>query len=115
VLGGFSQGCAMALHTALRHPARLAGVLALSGYLPLAPLLAGEQHAANAQTPVFMAHGTQDTVVPIAFAELSRQTLLALGHPVEWHAYPMPHSTHPQELADIGAFLRRVLGSSAAT
>ena len=110
VLAGFSQGCAMALHTGLRLPQRLAGIMALSGYLPLADRLAAERHPANAQTPIFMAHGTQDPVVVIARGEASRDALAALGQPVAWHSYPMPHSLHPQEIADISAFLAQVLG-----
>nr|WP_315208331.1 dienelactone hydrolase family protein [uncultured Albidiferax sp.] len=112
VLAGFSQGCAMALHTGLRHSARLAGIMALSGYLPLANTLATERHPANFSTPIYMAHGTADPVVPLARAEASRQALLALGHPVQWHTYPMPHSVHPQEVADISAFLQSVLGAN---
>lgn len=112
VLAGFSQGCAMALHTGLRHGARLAGIMALSGYLPLADTLATERHPANFTTPIYMAHGTADTVIPLARAEASRQALLAQGYAVQWHAYPMPHSVHPQEVADIGAFLQSVLGAS---
>lgn len=110
VLAGFSQGCAMALHTGLRLPRRLAGIMALSGYLPLADRLTAERHAANAQTPIFMAHGTQDPVVVIARGEASRDALTALGQPIHWHSYPMPHSLHPQEISDISAFLARVLG-----
>ena len=110
VLAGFSQGCAMALHTGLRLPQRLAGIMALSGYLPLADRITAERHPANAQTPIFMAHGTQDPVVVIARGEASRDALEALGQPVAWHSYPMPHSLHPQEIADISAFLARVLG-----
>ena len=110
VLAGFSQGCAMALHTGLRLPQRLAGIMALSGYLPLADRFTAERHPANAQTPVFMAHGTQDPVVVIARGEASRDALAALGQPVEWHSYPMPHSLHPREISDISAFLTRVLG-----
>jgi phospholipase/carboxylesterase len=113
VLAGFSQGCAMALHTGLRLPQRLAGILALSGYLPLADRLAAERHAANARTPVFMAHGTQDPVVVLARGEASRDALAALGQPIEWHSYPMPHSLHPREIADISAFLAQVLGPAA--
>jgi phospholipase/carboxylesterase len=113
VLAGFSQGCAMALHTGLRLPQRLAGIMALSGYLPLADRLAAERHAANAHTPVFMAHGTQDPVVVIARGEASRDALVALGQPVQWHSYPMPHSVHPLEIADISAFLAQVLGPAA--
>ena len=110
VLAGFSQGCAMALHTGLRLPQRLGGIMALSGYLPLADRFTAERHPANAQTPVFMAHGTQDPVVVIARGEASRDALAALGQPVEWHSYPMPHSLHPREISDISAFLTRVLG-----
>lgn len=113
VLAGFSQGCAMALHTALRLPQKMAGVMALSGYLPLADRFAAERHTANATTPIFMAHGTQDPVVVVARGEDSRDALVALGHPVQWHTYPMPHSVHPQEIADISDFLRQVLGNAA--
>ena len=113
VLAGFSQGCAMALHTGLRLPQRLAGIMALSGYLPLADRLAAERHAANARTPVFMAHGTQDPVVVVARGEASRDALATLGQPVQWHSYPMPHSLHPREIADISAFLAQVLGPAA--
>jgi phospholipase/carboxylesterase len=110
VLAGFSQGCAMALHTGLRHKARLAGIMALSGYLPLAGTLDVEASDANKATPIFMAHGTQDPVVVLDRAEASRDKLNALGYSVEWHTYPMPHSVHPREVADISGFLRRVLG-----
>ena len=113
VLAGFSQGCAMALHTGLRLPHRLAGIMALSGYLPLVDRLAAERHPANAQTPVFMAHGTQDPVVVLARGEASRDALATLGQPVQWHSYPMPHSVHPREIADISAFLAQVLGPAA--
>lgn len=113
VLAGFSQGCAMALHTALRLPHKIAGVMALSGYLPLADRFPSERHAANAHTPIFMAHGTQDPVVVIQRGEESRDALAKLGHPVQWHTYPMPHSVHPQEIADIAAFLKQVLGAAA--
>ncbi len=113
VLAGFSQGCAMALHTGLRLPHRLAGIMALSGYLPLVDRLAAERHPANAQTPVFMAHGTQDPVVVLARGEASRDALATLGQPVQWHSYPMPHSLHPLEIADISAFLAQVLGPAA--
>ncbi len=109
VLGGFSQGCAMALYTGLRHTERLAGILGLSGYLPDAASLTAERHDANLQTPVFLAHGTHDPVVPIKRAEQTRDALQAAGHAVEWHTYPMPHTVMPAELVDISAFLRRVL------
>lgn len=109
VLAGFSQGCAMTLHTGLRHPKRLAGLIALSGYLPLAGTLAAERHPANIDTPIFMAHGTADPVVVLPRAEASRAALEAAGYTVQWRTYPMPHSVHPREIADIGAFLRDVL------
>ena len=113
VLAGFSQGCAMALHTGLRLPHRLAGIMALSGYLPLASQFAAELHAANAKTPVFMAHGTQDPVVVLKRGEESRDALQALGQPVQWHTYPMQHSVHPQEITEIAAFFKQVLGKPA--
>ena len=100
----------MALHTGLRHPARLAGIMALSGYLPLASTVAAERSAANQATPIFMAHGTQDPMVIISRAEASRDALASLGYKVQWHTYAMPHSVHPQEIADIGRFLKAVLG-----
>lgn len=109
VLAGFSQGCAMTLHAGLRYGKTLAGLVGLSGYLPLADVLEAERHEANRQTPIFLAHGTQDPVVPYARAKATHAALDALGHPVSWHEYPMPHSVHPQEVADIAAFLREVL------
>ncbi len=115
VLAGFSQGCAMALHTGLRLPHRLAGIMALSGYLPLADRFATERMQANANTPVFMAHGTQDPVVVLERGEKSRDALAAMGHPVQWHTYPMQHAVHPREIADIAAFLKQVLGHVAPT
>lgn len=113
VLAGFSQGCAMALHTGLRLPHRLAGIMALSGYLPLADTLPAERHPANAHTPIFMAHGTMDPVVAPARGEASRDLLTSLGYPVQWHSYPMAHSVHPREVSDLSAFLARVLGQGA--
>ncbi|HEY3516733.1 MAG TPA: alpha/beta fold hydrolase [Gammaproteobacteria bacterium] len=105
VLAGFSQGGAIALHTALREPRRLAGVLALSTYLPLSATLASERSAANAGIPLFMAHGTDDPVLPLSLAELSRRALEALGYAVDWHAYPMAHSVCMEEVNAIGAWL----------
>lgn len=109
VLMGFSQGCAMTLMTGLRHPHRLAGLVGLSGYLPLAATTAAERHVANRETPVFLAHGTHDPMIPLARAEASRDALLALGQPVEWHTYPMEHSVCGPELADLNRWLLRVL------
>ncbi|MEO8118523.1 MAG: carboxylesterase [Rhodoferax sp.] len=110
VLAGFSQGCAMALHTGLRFPQRLAGIMALSGYLPLADTFAAERAPVNADTPIFMAHGSMDPVVIPARGEASRDLLSELGYAVQWHSYPMQHSVHPREVADISAFLASVLG-----
>jgi len=110
VLAGFSQGCAMALQTGLRYPQKLAGLLCLSGYVPLNAVIAQERHAANQDTPIFLAHGRGDPVITIDRAEKSRDLLRALGHPVEWHEYLMPHAVCPEEIDDIGAWLRRVLG-----
>ena len=109
VLAGFSQGCAMALHTGLRFPHRLAGVIALSGYLPLADRFSAERHTANGDTPIFMAHGTMDPVVVLPRAEESHRLLTEHGHAVQWHTYPMPHSVHPREIQDISGFLQTVL------
>jgi phospholipase/carboxylesterase len=106
VLAGFSQGGAIALHTGLRHTEALAGILALSTYLPLAESLAREAADANERVPVFMAHGTQDPVIPLALAQASRATLQARGLAPEWHDYPMPHSVCAEEVADISAWLR---------
>src|ERR1043166_2708186 len=109
VLAGFSQGGAMALHTGLRHPERLAGVMALSCFLPVARSLATEASAANRDVPLFMAHGIADNVIPVARARAARDTLLGLGYEVEWHEYPMAHSLCPQEIEDIAAWLQRTL------
>ncbi len=109
VLAGFSQGCAMTLQTALRLPERLAGMVCLSGYLPLAGAVANERHQANQNTPIFMAHGSMDPVVPITRAEASRQQLEAMGYQVQWNVYPMPHAVCPEEITAIGQFLKQVL------
>ena len=109
VLAGFSQGCAMVLHTGLRYKHKLAGIVGLSGYLPLAPHLQFEASDENRETPIFLAHGTGDPMIALARAEASRDALLKLRYPVEWHTYPMPHSVHPQEIGDIGEFLIKVL------
>lgn len=109
VLAGFSQGGAMALFTGTRYAQRLAGIMGLSCYQVLAKRLDAERVPANQSTPVFLAHGTQDPVVPLALGEESRRQLEAAGYPVEWHTYSMPHAVCPQEVADIGAWLRRVL------
>ena len=105
VLAGFSQGGAIALHTALREPRSLAGVLALSTYLPLGDSLAAERSAANAGAPIFMAHGSADPLLPLALAEGSRRTLEGLGYAVDWHVYPMQHSVCIEEIAAIAGWL----------
>ncbi|WP_395826184.1 alpha/beta hydrolase [Collimonas sp.] len=110
VIAGFSQGCAMTLQTGLRYPQKLAGLMCLSGYLPLSEKIAAERHAANQHTPIFLAHGRVDPVVVVDRAEKSRALLLELGYSVEWHEYMMPHSVCAEEVADIGDWLRRVLG-----
>ena len=109
VLAGFSQGCAMALMAGLRHRERLAGILGLSGYLPLAERLAAERSPANADLPVFLAHGTQDEVVRIERATASRDLLASLGQPVQWQSYAMGHSVCAEELQDIQDGLRQLL------
>jgi phospholipase/carboxylesterase len=109
VLAGFSQGAAIALHTGLRYPEPLAGIMALSAPLPLPERIPAELHAANAQVPVFLAHGTQDRVVPYAAGESAHRLLGQIGIPVEWHSYPMEHTVSLEEIAHIRAWLGRVL------
>jgi phospholipase/carboxylesterase len=110
VLAGFSQGCAMALMTGLRHAERLAGLAGLSGYLPLAALTPAERSDANALVPIFLAHGSADTMIPLARASASRDALRAMGHAVEWHEYPMPHAVCAEEVRDLKRWLLDVLG-----
>ncbi len=109
LLAGFSQGGAIALHTALRHPRPLAGVLALSTYLPLAASLPSEKHIANAAIPIFMAHGNFDSVITPALAQNSRSILEQAGYNVEWHEYPMAHSVCNEEIGDIRQFIIQAL------
>ena len=109
VLAGFSQGCAMTLHTGIRAPFKLAGLMGLSGYLPLGDLAQAEHHSANLDTPIFLAHGTHDPVVAPERADVSRAKLQELGYKVQWHTYPMQHSVCPEEIADISQFLQSVL------
>jgi phospholipase/carboxylesterase len=113
VLAGFSQGGAIALQTGLRHPERIAGIMALSTYVPVGEKLTAEASPANRDVPIFMAHGSYDPVIPLARAEQSRKLLESLGYPVEWREYCMPHSVCPEELADIGDWLAKVLGPGA--
>ena len=112
VLAGFSQGGAITLHTGLRQSQPLAGLLALSSYLPLASAFEAERDAGSAQVPIFIAHGQSDPVIPIARGAESRERLVALGYEVQWHAYPIPHSVCADEVRDIAVFLRTVLARS---
>jgi phospholipase/carboxylesterase len=105
VLAGFSQGGAMVLHTGLRYPRPIAGILALSCYLPLAELLARERCEANLGVPIMMAHGEYDPLIPLALAEQSRDHLRQQGYTVDWHSYPMPHAVYPQEIRDLRDWL----------
>ena len=109
LLAGFSQGGAIALHTGLRYAKPLAGILALSTYLPLEQAASDERHEANHDVPIFMAHGSHDPVIPLALSEHSRRFLTSLGYKVECHTYPMPHSVCPEEIRDIAVWLERVL------
>ena len=111
VLAGFSQGAAIALHTGLRYPEPLAGIMALSMPLPLPERIPAELHAANALVPVFLAHGTQDPVVPYTVGESAHRLLGQIGVPVEWHSYPMEHTVSLEEIAHISAWLGRVLAA----
>ena len=109
VLMGFSQGCAMTLLAGLRAPQRLAGLVGLSGYLPLAASTAAERSDANQLVPLFLAHGQQDPVVPLARGLAARDALQALGYDIEWHQYPMEHSVCPQEITDLNRWLLKTL------
>ena len=109
ILAGFSQGCAMTLQTGLRHPETLAGLMCLSGYVPIAPTVPTERSEASLATPIFLCHGRGDGVIPIERAELSRDLLTTLGYQVEWHAYNMQHSLCAEEVDDVSAWLKRVL------
>lgn len=109
VVAGFSQGGAIALHMGLRYPKPLAGILALSTYLPLPEAAAAQRHASNAAVPIFLAHGQYDPVIPFQAGENSRAQLESLGYSVEWHSYPMPHAVCPDEIMDIAVWLSAVL------
>lgn len=109
VLAGFSQGCAMALYTGIRLDKSLAGMIGLSGYLPLADSTAHEHQPANLDTPIFLGHGTMDPVVALGRGTATRDLLTSLGYRPQWHDYPMLHAVCPQEIADIRAFLSQVL------
>jgi len=109
LVAGFSQGGAIALHAGLRYPRRLAGILGISCYLPLPTEIAEGLSRANAATPLFMAHGTQDPMIPVAAGEQTRDYLKGLGYDIEWHTYPIPHSVCLEEIEDIGRWLLQVL------
>jgi len=109
VLAGFSQGGAIVLQTALRQRQPVAGVMALSTYLPLSARLEAERAEASKAVPIFMAHGSYDNMIPLERAERSREQLKSLGYALEWRTYPMPHAVCPEEIADIAAFLDRTL------
>jgi len=110
VLAGFSQGCAMTIQTGLRHPETLAGMICLSGYVPLADKLGAERTEASLATPIFMAHGRHDNVVPFSRAQASHDALVELGYQVEWHEYTMQHSVCLEEVQDLSRFFKKVLG-----
>ncbi|MBN1240042.1 MAG: dienelactone hydrolase family protein, partial [Gammaproteobacteria bacterium] len=105
VLAGFSQGGAIALYAGLRSPLRLAGLMALSSFLPLGETLPAEKSDANANTPILLAHGDADPVIPLQMADLSRRLLEAEGYAVDWRVYPMPHAVCAAEIRDIAAWL----------
>jgi phospholipase/carboxylesterase len=114
VLSGFSQGGAIALQTGLRHASRLGGIVALSTYLTLEDTLEAEGTAANRATPIYMAHGIQDPVVPLQLAQSSRAALERRGYRVEWEEFPMQHSLCGEEIDSVAGFLDRALGGSQA-
>jgi phospholipase/carboxylesterase len=114
VLAGFSQGGAMALHTGLRHPERLGGIVALSTFLPLPDTLAAETSEPNRDVAIFMAHGTEDALIPLGRGRRSRDRLHELGYRVAWHEYPMPHAVCAEEISDLAAWLREVLEVSSS-
>lgn len=110
VLAGFSQGGVIALQTGLRHPEKLGGIIALSTYLAMPQKLATEASAANLGIPIFMAHGTADPTIRVDWADASRRALETAGYKLDWHTYPMQHSVSLEEIRDLGAWIRKVLG-----
>lgn len=109
ILAGFSQGCAMALYTALCSPEKMGGVIGLSGYIPLIRQFPDARNPVNQDTPIFLGHGTHDEVVPFSRAESARDLLTKLNYNVEWHEYAITHTLSIEELNDISAWLRRIL------
>jgi phospholipase/carboxylesterase len=112
LLAGFSQGGAIALAAGVRHAAKLAGIVALSTYLPLGPSTAAERSAANVDVPIFFGHGSFDQVVPQALGTTSRDELAKLGYDVAWHSYPMAHQVCAEEIDDLRAWIGARLGAS---
>jgi phospholipase/carboxylesterase len=110
VVAGFSQGGAIALQLAIRYPETLAGLIALSTYLLLGHRMEKDAHEANRNLPVFAGHGTEDPMVPLHLGKVTAERLRAMGYPVEWHSYPMPHAVCPEEVSDVSAWLRKRLG-----
>jgi len=109
ILAGFSQGGAIILQAGLRYPEKLGGIMVLSSYVPLADSLAAEKHSANQDVSIFYAHGEQDDVIPISFAEQSRDLLVEQNYSVEWNSYPMPHAVIPDEIDAISNWLRKII------
>ncbi len=109
VFAGFSQGGVIALHAGLRYPLRLAGIMALSTLMSDAGKLAQERHSANAATPIFLAHGTLDRLIPFEHAREAQAELAARGLNIEWHSYPMDHTVSREEIGDVRAWLTRIL------
>ena len=109
VLAGFSQGGAIVLHSGIRFPSRLAGIVALSTYLPLPELTDVEAHPANKNIPIYMGHGTFDPVVPLDLAKKSRTHMAELGYHIDWYTYPMEHSLSPPQIGDIAGWLAKVI------
>jgi len=109
ILAGFSQGAALAIHTGLRYPKRLGGIIALSAFLPLANSLATEVSNANQNIPIMMGHGTMDPMVSIKYGEMTRDYLQTHGYSVDWHVYPMQHQVCHEEIQDISHWLQKIL------
>jgi phospholipase/carboxylesterase len=109
ILGGFSQGGAISLYTGLRYPTRLGGIIALSAYMPAADVFSEARSLENTQTPIFMAHGLSDSVVPFMLGNISRQQLEGLNYPVEWRSYPMAHTVVQEEIEDISRFIQTIV------
>lgn len=109
ILAGFSQGGAVVLFTGLRLKQKLAGIIALSTYLPVAESTDAERLSVNQDTPIFMAHGTEDTVIPLVLAQHSHGTLVQMKYNVDWRTYAMPHAVSPQEIQDIARFMHEIV------